>query len=112
MKASSILRAWTSSTSTSPISPIFIALPEPTAITLTVTPDFCSKRGSRYFNRPEFSVLVVVASFSSPACAADIMTRQATAVARRRWRNGLEVWRGCMVGSFSLCFNGHNCLSL
>ncbi|MNY65691.1 hypothetical protein D3C86_2030020 [compost metagenome] len=58
-----------------------MALPEPTAITFTVTPAFCSKRGSRYFNRPEFSVLVVVASFSSPAWAAD--SRPAQAIATR-----------------------------
>ncbi|MNR62433.1 hypothetical protein D3C85_1844600 [compost metagenome] len=48
-----------------------MALPEPTAITFTVTPDFCSNFGSRYFSRPEFSVLVVVAILISPACAAE-----------------------------------------
>ena len=60
--ASSRAGACDSTTSTSPFSPSFIALPLPTAITSTFTLKRCSNGGRIAPSRPVFSVLVVVAS--------------------------------------------------
>ena len=58
---SSALRLWTSSTSASPLLPISIAWPEPTAITSTLLFVSFSKSGKMKSRSPESAVLVVVA---------------------------------------------------
>ena len=63
-------RLCTSTTSTSPFSPSFIALPVPTEITCTLSPLSDSNFGSRKRSNPELSVLVVVASRNVPSAAA------------------------------------------
>jgi hypothetical protein len=52
-------RLWTSTTSTSPFSPSFMAFPVPTEITWTLRPLAASNFGTITLSRPELSVLVV-----------------------------------------------------
>src|SRR3989304_1986459 len=68
MNCTSAAGEWTRRTSASPLRPIVIAWPEPTAIGFAVQPVRFSKRGRSTSSRPESWVLVVVARMISPLC--------------------------------------------
>ena len=97
---SSSPRAWTSSTSASPLVPISMACPVPTATMSTLQLFFFSKSGRMKVSKPESAVLVVVARRSvQPEAAGLAGGLGAGGWGRRcggwrlRWRSARASWR-------------------
>ena len=88
-KRSSATRSCTNTTSASPRRPTSSAWPVPSATTRTVMPVSAVKIGRMWRNRPDCSVLVVLATVMKRSCAAGMpgRTRAAAAAARNRRRN-------------------------